>query len=285
MHYEVNPSVGFAEAGRRFFRNATNFSGRARRSEYWWALVYLFLVNLGISALMGLIGYALGSLFGEDGVAVTGILAGLAGVVWGIYVWIASLSLCIRRLHDTGRSGWWYLLGLIPFGGLILFIMFLGDSGPDNQWGPNPKTAPVQNAYAEPPQNNCPPPDRKPANQAPRNDLDRLVSPTPAAPQGILRIESGPMAGRSFRFEEGAVVALGRDPNRSNLLLSGYGLVSGVHCKLLFRGGILNIVDTGSTNGTFVNNIRQVPGQPVAVPCPATICLGDSQCTIQAWME
>ena len=93
------------------------------------------------------------------------------------------------------------------------------------------------------------------------------------------------MAGQSFRFEEGAVVAIGRDPNRCNLLLSGYGLVSGAHCRLLFRGGNLNIVDTGSSNGTFVNNIRQVPGQPVAVPCPATICLGDSQCTIQAWME
>ena len=53
---------------------------------------------------------------------------------------IPGLSICVRRLHDIGKSGWYYLIGLIPLvGGIIMIVWFCQDSAPANQWGPNPK--------------------------------------------------------------------------------------------------------------------------------------------------
>lgn len=64
---------------------------------------------------------------------------GLLGIlVLGII--IPSLAVIVRRLHDTGKSGWWYLISFIPFGSIVLLIFFCLDSEPGtNKWGPNPK--------------------------------------------------------------------------------------------------------------------------------------------------
>ncbi|HUF51616.1 MAG TPA: DUF805 domain-containing protein [Longimicrobiales bacterium] len=66
------------------------------------------------------------------------------GVLSGIYalaVLIPGIAVSVRRLHDTGRSGWWLLIGLIPLiGAIVLLVFMLSDSAAgDNQWGPNPK--------------------------------------------------------------------------------------------------------------------------------------------------
>ena len=62
-------------------------------------------------------------------------------VIYIIVTFIPSLSVTVRRLHDTGRSGWWLLALLIPFGGIIIFVFSCLDSHPgDNRFGPNPKT-------------------------------------------------------------------------------------------------------------------------------------------------
>ena len=107
------------------------FSGRARRREYWlWGLmlfVVMFFVAM-MEASMGLVTpdtYAAGPLT---------TLLSLATLV-------PNLAVAIRRLHDTGRSGWWILIGLIPIIGLIVMIVFtVQDSEPgENRFGPNPK--------------------------------------------------------------------------------------------------------------------------------------------------
>lgn len=97
------------------------FSGRARRKEYW----YFTLVNLIVFvAFMAL---------GEQ-----------ANVVAGIYmlaVLLPSLAVSVRRLHDTGRSGWWVLLALVPLLNLVLLVFFVQDSVEGaNEYGANPKT-------------------------------------------------------------------------------------------------------------------------------------------------
>ena len=67
------------------------------------------------------------------------LMIGLSTVL-GLILFVPSLSVCVRRLHDTGRSGWWYLLILIPYvGGIALFIIFCLKSDDDNKYGPNPK--------------------------------------------------------------------------------------------------------------------------------------------------
>ena len=115
MGAKSSNDVGFGEAIKLFFTNYANFSGRASKSEFWWA----FLFNVIISLVSGLI-------------PILGALVGLAMIVPGI-------SLCVRRLHDIGKPGTYWFMGLIPVaGGIILLIQFLKDSVGDNQWGPGP---------------------------------------------------------------------------------------------------------------------------------------------------
>ena len=102
------------------------FSGRARRTEYWMFVLINVLICL---ALMGL--YFVTEL-------------GLFAVLYSLYslaILIPMLAVTVRRLHDTGRSGWWYFICFVPFvGGLILlvFTVLEGQSGP-NEYGPDPK--------------------------------------------------------------------------------------------------------------------------------------------------
>ena len=109
-------SVGFGEAIRLFAENCLNFSGRASKSEYWWAFLFDLIVSGVLSAI-----------------PVIGPLLDLALLV-------AGLSLTIRRLHDIGKEWIWILMGLIPLVGWIILIVYLvKDSAPDNQWGPGPR--------------------------------------------------------------------------------------------------------------------------------------------------
>lgn len=97
-----------------FARFAT-FEGRASRSEYWWYALGSFIVSL----LLGLIPFV-------------GLLISLA-------LFIPGLAVAVRRLHDTGRSGWFMLLALIPFvGAIVLLVFMVQPSGPANKWGEGP---------------------------------------------------------------------------------------------------------------------------------------------------
>ena len=100
------------------------FSGRARRKEYW----FFILFNAIISFALIIIEY----------------LAGGPGFVVGIYylaIAIPSLAVLVRRLHDTDRSGWWFFINFVPLiGGIIILVFTVQDSQPDeNRYGPNPK--------------------------------------------------------------------------------------------------------------------------------------------------
>ncbi|MBP3669670.1 MAG: DUF805 domain-containing protein [Bacteroides sp.] len=90
--------------------------GRARRSEFW----YWTLANLLIGIVLGWIPFI--------------------GILISIALFIPSIAVGIRRLHDIGKSGWWYLLILLPLVNLVLIYFFILDSQPgENQYGPNPK--------------------------------------------------------------------------------------------------------------------------------------------------
>ena len=125
--------MSMMEAVKNVFQNYATFSGRARRSEYWYFCLFNLLVSLGISVLVG-IGTAVG---GEK----LGTVIGALSYIYALAVFIPGLAVCWRRLHDTGRSGGYYFMGLIPLVGVILLIVWLcQDSQPgDTQYGPNPK--------------------------------------------------------------------------------------------------------------------------------------------------
>ena len=106
------------------------FSGRARRQEYW----LFFLFNFIAAFVVGFIGGFLASVTGVDAFA-------FLGAIYNLAVLIPSFAVFCRLMHDTGRSGWWWLIGLIPFVGIIVLLVFCClDSQPgENKYGPNPK--------------------------------------------------------------------------------------------------------------------------------------------------
>lgn len=106
-----------------------DFNGRATRSEYWYFVLVNILINIGISII--------------GAVVRSPAIFNIIGLVYGLAVLIPSLAVGFRRLHDTGRSAWWVLIGLIPIiGGIVLIIFMIGDSAPGaNKYGPNPKEA------------------------------------------------------------------------------------------------------------------------------------------------
>ena len=106
------------------------FSGRAQRAEYWYFLLFSSLIVIALSVIDSLTG----SYNEETG---WGLLSGL----FSIAVLIPSIAVGVRRLHDTARTGWWLLIGMIPLiGTIVLIVLFVQDSTPgDNAYGPNPK--------------------------------------------------------------------------------------------------------------------------------------------------
>ena len=107
-------------------RKYVEFSGRATRREYWTFI----LINLVISLILSFIDRSLGFASADTGV---GLLSG----IYSLAVFLPSLAVMVRRLHDTGRSGWWVLIGLIPFiGWIVLLIFALLESTGDNEYGP-----------------------------------------------------------------------------------------------------------------------------------------------------
>ncbi|GAB5521357.1 MAG: DUF805 domain-containing protein [Rhodothermales bacterium] len=115
-------------------RNYKDFSGRARRSEYWFFTLFHMLL---------LIGCVLMALVSDLSEEATILFVG----AYLLLMFLPSWSVAVRRLHDTGRSGWWLLIGGIPLGGLVLFVFNLQDSEIEsNQYGRSPKYEVV---YAE----------------------------------------------------------------------------------------------------------------------------------------
>ena len=110
-------------------RRFSDFTGRSRRREYWTFLI----MNIIISFALGYIDRLRGSdvFFG----------LGVLGTLYLLAVLVPGIAVTVRRLHDTGRSGWWLLVGLIPILGALLVLWWMvRDGDPEtNRYGPNPK--------------------------------------------------------------------------------------------------------------------------------------------------
>jgi uncharacterized membrane protein YhaH (DUF805 family) len=130
--------MNMQEAVRSVLSQYAGFTGRARRSEYWFwylATVIAYVVAAIIDNVIGI------SLF---------------VIIVALAVIVPTIAVGVRRLHDTDKSGWFILIGLIPvIGTIVLIVFYVTDSGPDNQYGPNPKGASgpgaAPPAYGEPP--------------------------------------------------------------------------------------------------------------------------------------
>ncbi len=130
-------------AYKSMFKKYAQFNGRSRRSEYWFASLANYILVMIVYAIMYIPMMVDIVNYGEPSATTAGIMGivGLFLMVYAFAILVPSLALSVRRLHDTGRSGWCLLLGLIPFvGGIIVFVFSVLDSQPGtNKYGPNPK--------------------------------------------------------------------------------------------------------------------------------------------------
>ena len=105
-------------------KNYVGFSGRAHRTEFWMFCLISTIISIALSVIETMIG-----------------LPGMISSLYSLAILLPALAVGMRRLHDTGRSGWWLLLWFVPVIGWIALLIFYcidSDSG-QNQYGPNPK--------------------------------------------------------------------------------------------------------------------------------------------------
>lgn len=130
--------MSFTDAIRSGFDHYVNFEGRASRAAYWWWVLFAFIVNIVAS----FVDRALGWDYVVQGYS-TG--SGPIATVVALALLLPGLSVAVRRLHDTGRSGWWLLISVIPVIGWIMLLVFMlqpGTPGP-NQFGAPPSSLPL----------------------------------------------------------------------------------------------------------------------------------------------
>ncbi|MGZ5341123.1 MAG: DUF805 domain-containing protein [Solirubrobacterales bacterium] len=118
----------FGEAIKDGFDHYVKFDGRASRPAFWWWLLFVVLVSIAANIIDA-------GIF--EGTVLTWIV--------GLALFLPGLSVSIRRLHDTNRTGWWVLISFIPIiGFIVLLIFYIQESDPgENQYGPPPAAAPA----------------------------------------------------------------------------------------------------------------------------------------------
>ena len=102
------------------------FSGRATRSEYWYFVLFSIIIYIIAMVIDGFLADLTGGILILTIIVMLGLL-------------IPNIAVSIRRLHDIGKSGWWYLLSFVPLISLVLIVFFVMDSKEDNIYGENPK--------------------------------------------------------------------------------------------------------------------------------------------------
>ena len=114
----------------KVIKKYATFSGRARRAEYWYFTLFNFLIAFGIGFIEAILGNNSNDI-------------NIWSSLYSLFVFLPSLAVSIRRLHDTGRTRWWIWINLIPIIGWIIYLIYVcQDSQPgENQYGKNPKQA------------------------------------------------------------------------------------------------------------------------------------------------
>ena len=123
--HNIEENYGIVDWFKKGLRNYTNFSGRARRKEYWYFLLMQIILIIVAMVLDTMI-------FDSD--------VGLFYLVVALGLFLPGVAVTIRRLHDTNHSGWWFLISLVPLIGIVLIVFLVRETKFEtNQWGPPAK--------------------------------------------------------------------------------------------------------------------------------------------------
>lgn len=241
------------------------FQGRASRSEFWYFNLFNVLINI-----LFFIGIFL-ALSVEN--VMVGQVIYMVSLVYMIGVLLPNIAVSVRRLHDIGKSGWWYFIILVPFVGVfVLLYFFVQDSQINsNYFGENPKDGNRQqkeNAYSQ----------QGITGPIPRPRLFPYLIPENKKYPKILLYNGDQNSNRRW-------ITIGRDNTSDIVIADDY--VSGKHASVMFESkdntlvpelvscfGVLYIKDLGSTNGTYLDGKKISMNEIVAVSGDMRIILG-----------
>lgn len=111
----------FVESIKSVLTNYAGFTGRASRSEFWWFIIFTMMVSAALSIIQNM---AMAASASANGVITIGLTFAAISSLVSLALLLPSLAVGVRRLRDTGRSGWLLLLALIPLVGIIILIVF-----------------------------------------------------------------------------------------------------------------------------------------------------------------
>lgn len=118
--------MDFMTAVKSVYSNYVGFSGRARRSEFWWFALFYFVVNLVLSLVDSVL---FGTTVSEPGSFSASTDTPIFSGIFALASLLPSLAVSVRRLHDLDKSGWWLLLSFIPLIGAIVLIVWFATAG------------------------------------------------------------------------------------------------------------------------------------------------------------
>jgi uncharacterized membrane protein YhaH (DUF805 family) len=129
----------FVEAIKTGLSKYVTWKGRASRSEFWFFILFAFAAAIVASIIDGILGTGMKTVNPMTGLEQSAGY-GYVYIIVALGLFLPNLSVMVRRLHDTGRSGWWYWIALIPLVGAILLIVWFATKGTtgDNEYGADP---------------------------------------------------------------------------------------------------------------------------------------------------
>jgi uncharacterized membrane protein YhaH (DUF805 family) len=129
----------FVEAIKTGLSKYVTWKGRASRSEFWFFFLFAFLCMIVASIIDGILGTTVRTVNPLTGLE-QGASYGYVYIIVALGLFLPNIAVMVRRLHDTGRSGWWYWIALIPLVGIILLIVWFATKGTtgSNEYGEDP---------------------------------------------------------------------------------------------------------------------------------------------------
>jgi len=237
------------------FKKYADFSGRASRSEYW----YFTLINLLVTILL----LMMINLF-QDSENLT-MVFGAIYILYGFAVFIPSLAVAVRRLHDVGKSGWFILISFLFFPYILYLYLKDSDTG-KNMYGDNPKEYTPISEY-----------DPSYVSQG----FSTPAGHTEMFNQTAFGAKSYPIATLKFNngIEETIFAVdsklIGRSKQCNIVIDNQY--VSGKHCRIEVENGQVTITDLSSTNGTYMGPTKLTPNMAYTLSENEDILLGSGE--------
>jgi len=206
----------------KVLKQYADFSGRARRKEFWMFALFNAIICLTLVLITAGIVVGTGNM--------TALIGGyIVYLCYGLAIFIPGLAVCVRRLHDIGKSGWFYFISLIPLvGAIILFVFLCQDSQAGaNKWGANPKEE--------------------------RQNLTTTTKTTTITAPLLMNAHLQCRVGYdNFTYKiVKPRTTIGREYN--NDLVLNHDTVSRRHAEIVFTGNGFEIIDLGSSNRVSVN--------------------------------